>query len=682
MKSIKRLSSILILLFSISGFAQTFTWENLSEGNQNIQQTVDGVTATVTSGNNTQQSVEAFGFGGASGIFIVSFANNALTVSFSQVINISSINVIDVSGNNLTTYTVTPSGGSNTEVSHNYTTNGHIFNVDWINVSSFEITAASGTEDIAIDNIVFSLPDTTVPSIANITSSVTNLNQSLGQTIPIQIQFSENVTVTGTPQLVLETGATDRIIDYTSGSGTNTLTFNNTVQAGDTSTDLDYTATTALSLNGGTIQDGAGNDAILTLPEPGAAGSLSANKDIVLDTTIPTVEIQNVPANTNTAFTATFEFSEDVTGFEAGDITATNATVSDFTAVDANTYTALITPTAEGAFTLDLAADVTTDTANNGNTAAAQATGNFDSEAEVGNDISLGGDDTIDANEAADLTISGTAEVEEGQTVTLALTDGTDTVTATATVDANGNWSATGIDVSNLSDGTLTVTIETTDLAGNSATATTTVEKTTATAEPVTVSINSDVTGPVSEQDLPILITVTFASPVTGFELGDLMVENGTVVNLSGADTTYTFNLTPAKEGTVTVTLPADITQDANGNGNLATSFEIEFVTTQTEDRLEVPGGFSPNGDGINDTWTIAGGSIISTGANVDVKVYNRLGNLVFEADNYENNWDGTSQGTTIIGSSDKLPVGAYYYVVNPKQPGQTTLTGWVYINY
>jgi len=45
------------------------------------------------------------------------------------------------------------------------------------------------------------------------------------------VTFSEAVTVTGTPQLTLETGATDRVVNYVSGSGTNTLTFNYTVQA-------------------------------------------------------------------------------------------------------------------------------------------------------------------------------------------------------------------------------------------------------------------------------------------------------------------------------------------------------------------------------------------------------------------------------------------------------------------
>src|SRR5205823_2275245 len=130
--------------------------------------------------------------------------------------------------------------------------------------------------------------DTTAPTVSGVTSSTTNGAYKAGQTISIQINFSEPVTVTGTPQLTLETGTTDQVATYTSGSGTSTLTFNYTIQAGDTTADLDYTNTTALALNSGTIKDAATNNATLTLPTPGAAGSLGANKALVIDTTAPT----------------------------------------------------------------------------------------------------------------------------------------------------------------------------------------------------------------------------------------------------------------------------------------------------------------------------------------------------------------------------------------------------------
>lgn len=57
-----------------------------------------------------------------------------------------------------------------------------------------------------------------------------------------------------------------------------------TVVPGDATDDLDYSATTSLTLNGGQIDRyNETTDADLTLPTPGAAGSLGANKAIVID---------------------------------------------------------------------------------------------------------------------------------------------------------------------------------------------------------------------------------------------------------------------------------------------------------------------------------------------------------------------------------------------------------------
>ena len=60
--------------------------------------------------------------------------------------------------------------------------------------------------------------------------------------IPITVGFNEVVNVTGTPQLTLETGSSDAVVNYSSGTGTNTLTFNYTVGSDHTTSDLDYVA--------------------------------------------------------------------------------------------------------------------------------------------------------------------------------------------------------------------------------------------------------------------------------------------------------------------------------------------------------------------------------------------------------------------------------------------------------
>jgi LPXTG-site transpeptidase (sortase) family protein len=140
--------------------------------------------------------------------------------------------------------------------------------------------------------------DLGAPIVMNVTSTKPDGVYSVGEVINILITFNEPVSVIGTPQLTLETGITDRTADYVSGSGTDTLTFTYNVQAGDTSLDLDYVAATALALNGGSIQDSALNNANLNLPVPAMAGSLSANKSIVIDTLLLQVNnngINSVP---------------------------------------------------------------------------------------------------------------------------------------------------------------------------------------------------------------------------------------------------------------------------------------------------------------------------------------------------------------------------------------------------
>jgi hypothetical protein len=90
-------------------------------------------------------------------------------------------------------------------------------------------------------------------------------------------------TAGGSPLLLLETGPTDNYAQYISGSGTDTLLFRYTVVRGDTSSDLDYNAAGSLQLNGAGIEDLAANPAVLTLPLPGTAGSLSSNSALVVD---------------------------------------------------------------------------------------------------------------------------------------------------------------------------------------------------------------------------------------------------------------------------------------------------------------------------------------------------------------------------------------------------------------
>ena len=89
---------------------------------------------------------------------------------------------------------------------------------------------------------------------------------------------------------------------------------------------------------------------------------------------------------------------------------------------------------------------------------------------------------------------------------------------------------------------------------------------------------------------------------------------------------------------------------------------------------IGIPDGFSPNGDGLNETFIIEG---LDAYPGNSIYIFNRWGNKVFSASPYHNDWDGTSDSDLSIGR-DALPVGTYFYVLELKD-GQKR-SGFVYL--
>ncbi len=70
----------------------------------------------------------------------------------------------------------------------------------------------------------------------------------------------------------------------------------------------------------------------------------------------------------------------------------------------------------------------------------------------------------------------------------------------------------------------------------------------------------------------PFVVTTTFSENVSGLLASEYSVTNGTVTALSAAGAVWSATVTPTAAGNVTVTLPAGMTQDAGGNGNLVSN--------------------------------------------------------------------------------------------------------------
>ncbi len=84
---------------------------------------------------------------------------------------------------------------------------------------------------------------------------------------------------------------------------------------------------------------------------------------------------------------------------------------------------------------------------------------------------------------------------------------------------------------------------------------------------------------------------------------------------------------------------------------------------------LKPPNAFSPNGDGINDTWKIPN---LEYYAGCEIQVFDRYGRIAYKTTGYNKPWDGTTGGKP-------LPTGVYYYIIDPKN-GYERFTGSVTI--
>lgn len=153
--------------------------------------------------------------------------------------------------------------------------------------------------------------------------------------------------------------------------------------------------------------------------------------------------------------------------------------------------------------------------------------------------------------------------------------------------------------------------------------------------------------------------TVTVSPAQAAIDNGEsvtLTASGATTYNWSSGETTAAITVSPTVTSTFTVT----------GQNGACTSAPASVLVTVNDIVVRIPTGFSPNGDGENDTWQIEG---INQFPAADVKVINRWGQTIFEKNGgYTQNWDG-----------DDMPSGTYYYVVDFKD-GNGTKTGTITI--
>ncbi|MBE0674642.1 MAG: gliding motility-associated C-terminal domain-containing protein, partial [Bacteroidales bacterium] len=139
------------------------------------------------------------------------------------------------------------------------------------------------------------------------------------------------------------------------------------------------------------------------------------------------------------------------------------------------------------------------------------------------------------------------------------------------------------------------------------------------------------------------VITATSTSGLT-VELENL---TPTIASLSGND------LTGLERGI------AQLRAYNAGNINYLEAEALASVEITTTHR-DVVYLFTPNNDGYNDLWEIPG---LAELGRCDVRIFNRWGKLVYANENYNNEWDGTSEGKPV-------PEGAYVFIIDTENSG------------
>ena len=262
---------------------------------------------------------------------------------------------------------------------------------------------------------------------------------------------------------------------------------------------------------------------------------------------------------------------------------------------------------------------------------------------------------------------------------------------------ASMSISSTDFDCSNVGDNTVTLTV--TDTSGNTATASAIVRvENNNTPNVITQNIfvaldsdgNASITiDAINDESIDVCGIASISLDRTNFDcapLGDYTVTL-TVRNTAGISASEIAIVTITSDDMDDDGIADVCDDDMDGDGianaidncpTVSNSNQADLDRDGTGDvcdegGLSIPNGFSPNGDGTNDEFIIAG---LQKYPNNSIEIYNRYGNMVYESKNYQNYWDGVSTGKT-----QKLPAAPYYYVLSING-GSKIVKGWVYINY
>ena len=241
------------------------------------------------------------------------------------------LTITDANGNTVTTTDITDASG-------NYSTTADLSNLADGGLSvTASVTDIAGNSASATDGV--SLLDTNLPTLV---ISAADSNLAAGESTTITFQFSEAVSGFELGDVSVAGGSLSNFSQVDADTWTATFT-----QSG--------SDTPSISVANDQYTDLAGNN--------GSGDDLT----LAADTTAPTLVISAADSNlaAGESTTITFQFSEAVAGFDASDVTVAGGSLSNFSQVDADTWTATFTQSGSDTPSISVANDQYTDLAGN-----------------------------------------------------------------------------------------------------------------------------------------------------------------------------------------------------------------------------------------------------------------------------------------------------------------------------
>ncbi|NVZ43556.1 DUF4347 domain-containing protein [Pseudomonas tolaasii] len=420
------------------------------------------------------------------------------------------------------------------------------------------------------------------------TINVASPRLAIGQTSLVTITFSEAVSGFDNSDLSVPNG-TLSAVSSADGGVTWTATFTPTGNIHDT--------TNLITLNNAGVTDLAGN----------AGSGVTDSGNFSIDTLRPTatVVVDHSALKIGETAQVTITFSEAVSGFTTADLSVANGSLSNLASSDGGvTWTATLTPTANITDTSNL---ITLD-----NSGVQDAAGNAGSGTTDSNNYAI---DT--QRPTATITVAnGTLGIGQTTTVTIAFSEAVSgfdlsdlsvangVLSNLASADGGKTWTATLTPTAAITDATNLIVLDAgqvNDIAGNAGSGIAISNNYAIDGERPTATIS--IANPNLTVGQTTTVTFTFSEKVSGFDLDDLSVANGSLSNLATTDggKTWTATLTPAanlNDPSNFITLDTSLVTDLSGNAGSgfanSNNFSINTVSLTGDPLFRVTDPVAP----------------------------------------------------------------------------------------